>query len=74
MAGRTLICCAYGCFIIESEPEPAKWVHSSIATRTARFSGIDRYLKEGATSAAQGFQCHREDRAPHSQEMALQLL
>lgn len=28
MAEQTLTCCAYGCFIIESEPEPAKWVHS----------------------------------------------
>ncbi len=32
----------------------------------APFMGIDRYLKEGATSAAQGFQRHRKDRAHHS--------
>ncbi len=28
------------------------------------FTGIDRYLKEGAASAAQGFQRDREDCAP----------
>ena len=42
-----------------------------IATGIMRFTGIDRYLKEGATSAAQGFQCHRQDRTPHSLEMTL---
>ena len=28
MVGRTLTCCAFEFFIIESEPEPVKWVHS----------------------------------------------
>ena len=36
--------------------------------------GIDRYLKEGTTSAAEGFQRYRKDRTPHSLEMALQFL
>ena len=45
-----------------------------IAAQIAWLTGTDRYLKEGATSAAQGFQCHREDRTPHVLEIALQLL
>jgi hypothetical protein len=45
-----------------------------IAAGIMRFTGIDRYLKEYATSAAEGFQCHRQDRIPHALEMTLQFL
>ena len=33
------------------------------------FTGIDRYLEEGAASATQGFQRDREDCAPYTLEM-----
>jgi hypothetical protein len=35
----------------------------------AWFMGIDRYLKEGAASAAQGFQRDREYSTPYAMEM-----
>jgi hypothetical protein len=35
----------------------------------AWFMGIDRYLKEGAASAAQGFQRYREYSTPYAMEM-----
>ena len=38
------------------------------------FAGIDRYLEEGAASAAQGFQRDREDCAPYTLEMVSQFL
>ena len=38
------------------------------------FTGIDRYLKEGAASATQGFQRDREDCAPYTLEMVSQFL
>ncbi len=36
--------------------------------------GIDQYLEEGATSAAQGFQRYREYRTPYTLEMISQFL
>jgi hypothetical protein len=45
--------------------------HVFVAAGIARLAGIDRYLKEGAASAAQGFQRHRKDCAPYALEMTL---
>ena len=45
-----------------------------IAAQIAWLVGIDRYLKEDPTSAAQGFQRYREDGAPYTLEMVAQFL
>ncbi len=45
-----------------------------IATGIMGLTGIDRYLEEGTTSAAQRFQRDGEHCAPYALEMASQLL
>jgi hypothetical protein len=45
-----------------------------ITAGITRLTGIDRYLKEGAASATQGFQRDREDCAPYTLEMVSQFL
>jgi hypothetical protein len=45
-----------------------------VATGIRWFTGIDRYLKEGAASAPQGFQRYREYRTPSALEMIAQFL
>ena len=45
-----------------------------VATGITWFTGIDRYLKEGAASATQGFQRYREYSTPYVLEMISQFL
>ena len=45
-----------------------------VATGITWFTGIDRYIKEGATSTMQGFKRYREYSTPFALEMISQFL